>query len=241
MPLTGFHCPGEPWSVATQDDCDKCQDPCMPIELTRLVRAHGLDPVDHYHANPMVISVTETLGCLRKAYYNKTVDYTEELKKLLPRVTGTIIHKAIEDAQVDDCSEVQLGRQLSNGYSLMGSVDRLSDTIKDWKTVDRPRKTVSERDIRQLNTYRLMSKRKGEVPMEVIQLSRKDFAIHEIPEMDNALDDAVERAEMLIEALVAKDVDLLPKEGPTIKINPRCTECWGCPHVALCKPEEVGG
>jgi hypothetical protein len=223
MPLIGFNCPGEPWSQVTIKDCEACDHKCLPIEILRLIWKWGMPEDGHYHSNPMVISVTEAIGCLRKAFYNKTLDYTEEAEALLPRVRGSIFHKAIEDCQPDDMSEVGLGCDLTNGYTLMGSVDRLSDRIKDWKTCARPKKTYHDNEAMQLNVYEQMSRSQGGMVKEIVQVGLEKgtdgnrVAVHQVHEIEDALDKIKGRANKLVAALVAGDVEMLDKEGLGIK------------------------
>lgn len=236
MPLVGFNCPGNPFARKKIEDCEKCEDRCLPIEIVRWIwDTEMVQGKDHYHNDPMVLSVTETMrgSCLRKAYFNRTVDYTESPQDLMARSSGTGVHKRLEMANDDGCSEVGLSHDLGAGYTLKGTADRLTpEYVGDYKTVDAVRKTYDQSNAEQLSIYRDMAG--GEERKLIIwQVARKKVAVHEVHYVQGALDACIERCHELIGGLKADSPELLPAEGKNIKFF-KMTACDFCPHVDEC-------
>jgi hypothetical protein len=160
MPCIGFHCPGKPWLWKDISGCEACEDRCLSIETLRMIwQVEFIDGADHYHNDPKAISVTETMGCLRRAYYDRNEDYAEAPPALLARVDGTNVHSAYERANNDGMSEVELSLDLGGGYSLRGTADRITDDyVADYKTMSGVRKTYDEKNAVQLTIYDEMAK-----------------------------------------------------------------------------------
>ena len=236
MPCVGFHCPGNPLLWRKIEDCEACQERCLSIETLRwLWKAEFIDGAGHYHKDAKSISVTETMGCLRQSYYNKTVNYAEEPKRFKARAWGTAIHKAREDANQDGHSEVRLCVPLSAKYTLNGTADRLDDNVVlDYKTMDNPRKTYDEDNSYQLSVYDEMAGGANRVLL-VLQDGRRDEKVHEVHRTENALKTACKRAEMLVWSLTNGTARNLEAEGEekTFKFT-KMTYCERCPHVVLC-------
>ena len=249
-PLVAFHCPGKPWDWKNIDDCRKCQAPCFgSLDWVEVIWAESFADGDHYHNDPMVVSVTTALGCLRKAYLQRTVDHAEEPKKLLARVTGTHMHRLAEKHSPDG-AEVEFSMVLSRGYTLKGTADKsLPGIVKDWKTCDRVTKGIGGAlrikedgskvhiNCEQLSVYadlkeQVMGEEDVEV-LEIVQVARKDVAVREAYRVPNALEFVVNRAELLIDAL-EKGENFLPKEGADIKFY-RSSMCSFCAVRAQCE------
>jgi hypothetical protein len=238
MPLTSFHCPGMTFLKMRLSDCERCPDQCLPIEVVRVVWDANLSNPGHYHNDQKCISVTDTLSCLRKVYYAATTDYSEEPASMLARTTGTIIHSELEGAQDDGENELELRCDIDGVYELRGTVDRvIGDTIIDYKTVDRVRKTYDENNAKQLNIYAQMLGRPGMKKL-IYQIARKGVSVHEVHDIPDALDVALDRAGALISAYEGAGVDSLPKEGKDMKFFKSCA-CDYCPFADECQPVDV--
>lgn len=241
MPLTSFHCPDNPFRLADMAACEACEDRCTPIEVVRLVwRVMFEDDRDHYHHDPKVISVTEAMSgaCLRRAWYNRHRDYAETPQRLLSRTQGTLLHRELEKANNDTFSEVVVSCTLTRGYTLAGTSDRLSSNwVWDFKKSKTARKTADYRQMRQVNIYGQMQARAGgALPQEmgIIFIAHDAVNVVEAEEMPEALDDCLERCEVLIDRLEDGRVELLPREGLEIK-NFRTPICTNCPHLDECE------
>ena len=252
MALMAFHCPGDKWAWKKIADCRKCEHPCFgSLEWVEVVWAETFEKEDHYHDDPMVVSVTETLGCLRKAWYQRTMDYAEAPEKLLARVTGSHMHWLAEMHNIKG-SEVAYDHELSRGYRLKGTADvSLPGIVKDYKTVDRPTKSLGggvrikedgtkvHINCEQLSVYADLKELQGEdevETLEIIQVGRKAIATHDAYRVPGALATCIERAELLIDAVAKPDDDFLPKEGMDIKFF-RAKMCDFCPFAGVCQPE----
>jgi len=237
-PLKALHCPGNEFKWVDIAGCEACEDRCLPIEIVRWIwKAQFVDDQDHYHADPSVLSVTETMrgSCLRKAWYERKRDYAETPQALMARTSGTAIHKSLEQANTDGCSEVALKSYISvyaDGWVLRGTADRLTDEyVGDYKCVDAVRKTYDERHAEQLNIYNQMAG--GGREMRLWQVARKKVATHVVHEIEDALDVCLDRCRELIAALEADDVTMLPPEGKFINFF-RAKMCDFCAHKAEC-------
>ena len=209
----------------------------MQIETLRLLwKVEFVDAADHYHEDPKSISVTETMGCLRRAYYDRALKYAVEPETLKARVWGTIIHEAREKANPDGHSEVRLSVDLGNGYTLDGTADRLTDDyVLDYKTMDNPRKTYDVDNATQLSIYDEMA---GGEPrsLQVLQDGRRKEQVHEVHRVDNALEAAKERALEIIDAVEAKCPTMLAREGAqTMMKFTKKPMCNWCPHFETCE------
>ena len=236
MPLVGFQCPDNQFAVKQIADCEKCENRCLPIEIVRWIwDTEMVRDKDHYHNDPKVLSVTETMrgSCLRKAYFNRTVDYTETPQSLMARSSGTGVHKRLEQANDDGYSEVALSYDLGGGYTLKGTADRLTaDYIGDYKTVDAVRKTYDLSNAEQLSIYRDMA---GGVDRELViwQVARKKVATHVVHYVEDAFGECLDRCGLLIDTLASGQPEMLPTEGKNIKFF-KMTACDFCSHVDEC-------
>ena len=252
MPLVGFTCSDSPWTRATIADCEKCKNRCIDsIEVLRALWHENFE-IDHpYHSDPKVVSLTTAIGCLRKAYYERTQDYTEEPQKLMARTTGTVIHRWLEHCSPEG-AEVVFEHPLSGGYKFMATADvSLPGIVRDFKTCDRPTKTlgggVMEMDdgqkihinAMQLSALADLKEANGEDPVEelsIIQVSRRAIAKHDAYRVSGALQDALERAEVLLSALNGASPFALKLDGTRIKFY-RMTMCSFCPFQEVCEQE----
>ena len=198
------------------------------------------DAEHEYHNDPDVVSVTETLCCLRAAYFDRAVDYAEEPKRLLARCNGAALHEARAEAAVpmyrllgeDVAAESKFMRFLDGERRLIGTADWASRAeIRDYKFMQATRKTYDSRHVEQLNIYSQMAG--GGHKMIVDQESLKDHAAHEVHEMPDALDRCKERALLLLKACDAEDPKMLDAEGPNVKFFRIC-QCDFCPHFDAC-------
>lgn len=225
------------WCGTSLSACEACEDRCKPIEQVRLAWRYGVTDPDHYHADPKVISVTETLLCLRKPVLERMVDYAESVEALAPRSTGTAMHVAYQDANDDGASEVGLAESLSRGYLLRGTADRLTgEYVMDYKSMDSFRKTVDRQHEEQLSIYAQMAG--GGRKLLLAQMTRKGLNIMEVEEIDGALDNCIQRAEQIIDALEAGDPSLVPPAGREIKFN-RNRQCDYCPYEVRQECERI--
>jgi hypothetical protein len=240
MPCTSFHCPDNEFLARNIDDCEACDHKCLSIETLRLIwKTEFIDGADHYHNDPKVVSVTETMGCLRRAYYDRSEDYTEAPASMLARVDGTNVHSAYERANNDGNSEVALSMDLGAGYSLKGTADRLTNEyVADYKTMQGVRKTYDENNAIQLSIYDEMAGG-PERELIVIQRSHGKEQRHYVHRVEGALDKAVARAHELINAIDEGDVSMLSPEGRDRNVGftgkPMCN--W-CPHFDVCDAVE---
>jgi len=253
MPLVGFKCAEMPWQAATIADCEKCKNRCLDsIEVLRSLWQENFE-IDHpYHSDPNVVSLTTAIGCLRKAYYDRTQDYTEAPEKLMARTTGTVIHRWLEHCSPEG-AEVVFEHPLSNGCKFMATADvSLPGIVRDFKTMDRPTKTlgggVKEMDDGQkihLNALQLsaiadLKELQGEEPVEelsIVQVSRKAVKEHESYRVPGALGLALERAEMLLKATSGEaPPSSLQPEGTRIKFY-RMNVCDFCSFKEQCNKE----
>ncbi len=248
MPLVGFKCEQAPWAFATIEACEKCTKRCLPsIEVLRALWAENFEDDHPYHSDPKVVSLTTALGCLRKAFYDRTIDYGEAPEKLMARTTGTVLHRWLEEKSPQG-AEVVHEMDLSRGYKLMATADvEHPGIVRDFKTVDRPTKTlggaVFEDDgekvhnyARQLSFFADLRESRGEDPiteLSVIQVSRKAVASHEAYRVPNTMDYVVRRAEGLVDALELKCVDALPLDGENMKFY-RSNLCGFCAFKEEC-------
>ena len=241
MPRIGFHCPGKPWLWKEIAGCEACDDRCMCIETIRMIwQVEFVDNADHYHNDDKSISVTETMGCLRRAYFERKEDYAETPQSMLARVDGTNVHSAYERANSDGRSEVPLSVELGDGYFLRGTADRLAgDYVADYKTMQGVRKTYDESNAVQLSTYDEMAGG-GPRRLLVIQRSHGKEQVHEVHRVDGALERAIVRAKALIDVLevsrlVGGFAADIPPEGREMKVGFRGNVlCEYCPHRDAC-------
>ena len=264
MPLKAFVCPDDPWTWRTITDCRACAEPCFgALEVVETLWYNTFGTEHHYHDDPKVISVTESLGCLSMAWFKKKREYAETPKSLMARTNGTNTHGMYEAGTIDGDGdsgrhaegyhcEVPLDPiDLSHGYTFRGTVDRVTpDAIKDYKSCDNPTKSLggpkrrmddgTKRHVHaeQLSVYADALGHEGR--LEVVQVGRRDAATHQAPRVENALLWAKERAETLIVALEADDVDRLDKEGVDILYYRACA-CNFCPFRLECGPNLEDG
>ena len=252
-PLKALHCPDEPWHWTTPTECAACEHPCFGShEWVNVIWGETFTDEDHYHNDPMTISVTETLGCLRMAYYKRTQDYAESPERMLARVMGTHNHRLPEKHNPEG-SEITFAHPLSDGFSLKGTADvSLPGIIRDYKGVDRPTKTLGggvrededgqklHVNALQLSVYADLKELAGEEEvhtLEIVQVARKAIKAHESYRVPQALGWAISRAEALISVL---NGDLLLSslkfEGIRIKYY-RVNQCSFCPFKVQCKQE----
>lgn len=240
MALKAFKCPHDEDSWATLQTCEQCPVKCAPIQLMRAVWEDEVED-DGYHADPMAISVTQTLGCIRKGYLTAAHDYPETLERLLAMWIGSTIHARLEaaggpDDQVEETFSIDLG----DGYTFKGSVDVIDTrAVLDWKSTGHVPTKPHADNIKQLHIYRSMAG--ADVPPEVCYIGFKGVStfLLDIPADDSELKRALTRARKIKAVLMGKaDPVSLTKEGVD-KAFGRKTECDYCPVVNLCEAVEV--
>jgi len=258
MPLVALHCPGQPFKWRTGEQCAKCLNPCMrdldkededtPVEslgcpeMVQFVWHQEFvmrDP-DHYHNDPGCVSVTDTLYCLRKAYYNKKLDYAETPTALWARARGTAMHKAMEGANDPRTSEVELRAYLPGGRQLYGTADVMNEYyVADLKNVQATTKKYKPQEAEQLTIYDEMDPSPlGPRELRVYQGAHKGVATHVTHRVVGALENAKRRAALLYDALDSECPEMLPAEGPEIKFWGKKDLCDYCPHRMTCEAVE---
>lgn len=240
MPLSSFCCENQYWNRKTLEDCLDCPHPCLsPGDLAFVWDWAIVKDADHpYHNDPNVVSVTQTLGCLRQAYYDRMHDYAEEPAKLLARCNGSALHAVRAQSWVG-CGlaswqvEFVVEHDLGGGRKLMGSGDfRSAHTIRDYKFG-----TVSggwqPRHAEQLAIYDAMLG--GGNTLIVDQEALNKHRAHEVWHDGDALGQAVSRARELFAALDAEDPKMLVAEGPNVRMKyAKWCACDSCPHFERC-------
>ncbi len=240
MALKAFKCPHEEDSWATLETCERCPVKCAPIQLMRAVWEDSvLD--DGYHADPKAISVTQTLGCIRKGFLTAANDYPETLERLLAMWIGSTIHTRLEAAGgLDDQVEETFSVDMEDGYTFKGSVDLIDNrAITDWKSTGNVPMKPRPDNIRQLHIYRALAG--VVVPPEVCYIGFKGVStfLLDIPADDSELQRALTRARKIKAVLMGQaDPISLPREGVDKPFG-RKTECDYCPVVNLCEAMEV--
>lgn len=136
-------------------DCYNCSKgiACYPSGLIKLILEDALKERNGTH-------VTDLTGCLRKAFYAKTQPKPPiELREMLNRIVGTIIHKAIEEAEADP-----LNVSVTEGkVSIVGTTDGGADRLTEIKTTRWmiPEKLPYGNHAEQVKSYLAMRKRMG--------------------------------------------------------------------------------
>lgn len=106
------------------------------------------------------VHVTDLTGCLRRAYYDKTLQPIEYVHSMLARFVGTAVHSAVEGNDENMMSEVDV-----DGYGIVGRVDIVygNGTLMDVKTTRwlSPSKLPYGSHVAQLNIYAALLKSKG--------------------------------------------------------------------------------
>jgi hypothetical protein len=116
---------------------------------------------------PDGFSVTEILGCPRKAYLSKKEEYFENPRFMYARFRGTMIHSILEDTnkmykEGEIISEQRFSRKVPRtGVLLSGKIDKYVvplETLEDYKTIDDDRvkglvEALPEDYIWQSNSY----------------------------------------------------------------------------------------
>jgi CRISPR/Cas system-associated exonuclease Cas4 (RecB family) len=141
--------------TVTGADCYDCSKSvaCYPSGLIKLILEDALKERNGTH-------VTDLTGCLRKAFYTKTQPRQPiELREMLNRMVGTIIHKAIEEAEADP-----LKVSVAEGnVSIVGTTDGGADRLTEIKTTRWivPDKLPYGNHEEQVKSYLAMRKKMG--------------------------------------------------------------------------------
>lgn len=241
MPPKAFQCPHDSDSWATLEDCQACRTRCAPMPLMRALWQDEIED-DGYHADPKVISVTQVLGCIRKAYLTATLEFAEEPLRFLARWIGSTIHARLERTAVaSEKTETTYRMDLGDGFSFAGTVDHEdAEAIRDWKFTSYVPKEPRPDNVRQLQIYRQLAKAK--VPPEVCYIGTKDVQnfLLDLKDDDEDLDWALARAAVLKTALMGELApEQLPPEGRDIQYGRDKTACDYCPVREQC--EAMGG
>ena len=106
------------------------------------------------------IHVTDLTGCLRRSYYDKTVDAMEYPHQNIARFLGTSVHKALELDDPNLVSEMHL-----EGFNVVGTADVVytNGRIVDYKTTRymNPAKLPYGSHVTQINIYAAMLRTQG--------------------------------------------------------------------------------
>ncbi len=240
MPLRGFRCPHDPDSWATLDTCTTCPARCAPLQVARALWQDEVED-DGYHNDPKVISVTQTLGCIRKGFLTAEHEYVEEIAAMLARWVGTLVHARLEKAAgPDDQVEKTFTIDLGDGFSFSGTVDLIEPGVMaDWKYTGRIPMEPRPSHEAQLRIYRALAAL--DVPAEVRYISSKEVEQYLIacPNDTKDLDRAIERGLLIKGALMGRiEPKDLPREGLHTAFGTK-TECDYCPVRVECDAVEV--
>jgi hypothetical protein len=136
-------------------DCYACSKgvACYPSGLIKLILEDALKERDGTH-------VTDLTGCLRKAFYRRTQPRQPiELREMLNRMVGTIIHKAIEWAEDHPLKVIVTEGNVSIVGTTDGGAERLTE-IKTTRWIV-PEKLPYGNHEEQVKSYLAMRKRMG--------------------------------------------------------------------------------
>jgi hypothetical protein len=243
-----FQCPTDVDSWATINDCEECENQCMPIPVLRSLWGTflGREAQNHYHADRKALSVTQCLGCLRQAVYEKLIDYTMPPQRMIPIFVGTAVHAQIEKysypgvsmqrGHSTDGAEVEASINIGDGYTLRGTadyIDKKNKQIWDWKFTSflpkEPRQGVEE----QLSIYAEMFAHYNLDEANVFYISGFDYKPFPLELQEGALEKCTARA-LRIKAVLELDsmeaIGLLEPEGKDISYGKK-TACDYCPQA----------
>ena len=243
-----FQCPTDEDSWATINDCEECGHRCMPIPVLRALWSTflGREAQNHYHADSKAISVTQTIGCIRRAVLEKQIDYTMPPSRLIPMFVGTAVHNQIEKSthsgasmvrgHSTDGAEVEANIDLGDCYTLRGTADYINPKageIWDWKFTafvpKEPRSGVEE----QVSIYAEMFSHYKLEDAAVCYMSGLDYRLFPLDIQEGALEKCVGRA-LKIKAVLELDsmeaIGSLEPEGKDINYSKK-TACDYCPQA----------
>lgn len=243
-----FQCPTDVDSWATIDDCEECPNQCMPIPVLRAMWSTflGKEAMSHYHNDAKAISVTQCLGCIRRAVLDTQVDYTSPPESMISMFVGTAVHAQIEKSSClglsmkqghsTDGVEVEASIDLGDGYTLRGTadyIDKKAKQIWDWKFTGflpkEPRQNVEE----QISIYAEMFSRYNLNEAGVFYMSPFDYKPFPIELQSGALEDCISRAleiKAVLESESKEAYGSLELEGEDILYGKK-TACDYCPQA----------
>jgi CRISPR/Cas system-associated exonuclease Cas4 (RecB family) len=127
MPTVGFKCNQ---GICTFKECLACQDSCLPKPFL-----HAL--IESVEDRTGMISATSITSCLRKTYYEHTVNYYENILNVYVPFRGKVFHSILESYKGEDfLSELRIEREI-DGHVISGkfdSYDKVNQILYDYKT-----------------------------------------------------------------------------------------------------------
>jgi CRISPR/Cas system-associated exonuclease Cas4 (RecB family) len=175
MPLIGFE--SDKGNRVTFDECWKLQRFAgLPVEILYRIYLNTVAG-----DRPDGLSVTECLGCPRKAYLSKKLPYYENPRFIFARFRGSMVHTVLEEtnqmyAPGTIISEKRYERLVpGTKVKLSGKIDKYlirGKTLEDYKTLDDDRvkkliESLPEDYIWQANIYKWILEGQG---IEVINI-----------------------------------------------------------------------
>lgn len=260
MPLIGFK--DDAGNKVTFEECWKLDRFAgLPVEVLYriyLTHAHSGRPTDG-------LSVTELLGCPRKAYYKKRLQYYENPRFSYSLFRGTMVHTILEDINQlykDDkiISEVRYHRQIpGTNIMLSGKIDKYNvddQCLEDYKTIDDDKvadlvKKLPEDYIKQTNAYAWIMEGNG-IPVKKIKIHffsyKYCYTTGETclvgagwfkPRWETLPDAPLLRMAQVEDFLVHRVKDVTRQELPP-PIGPKDRwMCKGCPFSETCWPNGI--
>lgn len=243
MPLSAFRCPHDPDSWSTLKDCSACPNRCAPMPVLRAIWDTNIDE-GHYHADPKVISVTQTLGCIRKGFLTAVHQYTEAPVDLVSRFIGTAVHAQIErsaEGVKGERAETVFRSDLGDGFSFAGSCDHISQVaVTDFKVTSYVPAKIKPEHEEQAQIYRAMDGASPPPEVCYIGFGSVETYLADLPEDDEALQRALARAKLIKQAIMGEiEQSALPAEGLDRKFGTK-TECDYCPVSDFCEAHQDG-
>jgi hypothetical protein len=204
---------------------------------------------ENEHEHSSNVSVTQLLGCSRKAYLSRVCDYSVAPEDLWYRFRGSIIHLLMEQFKVEDSIVEGRFKKEFNGITVSGRIDRIDTrrkTITDYKSIQSVKfdRTLMYGNSKvfhqlQLNLYRWLIAEKFDIDKLVIQYigadrPMKKTVILRDPEKDKGMKACFAKLQLLggVWGMTLKEA-VFAKKVPPIEDT---WECKGyCDVAAECK------
>lgn len=182
------------------------------------------------------LSVTELLGCPRKAVWSRQRTFYDTPDNMWLKWRGTAFHRALqlEDLNGTSIAEQRFFRELPNGVVISGQPDLIYPAqylLLDYKSTKRVPTKPYEGHTLQVNAYRWLVEQ--EIPILNLEIVYLDMTqVRRIPvellENKPMLDILCNKAEQIQDGLDGFDVDPVGESGRwQCPYCPFRNECWG--------------
>lgn len=225
-------------------DCLACRDPCMPRSLIFSFLERNLNLNEKYK----IIGVTESIDCLHRVFYKRTVEVQDFSTKAFSRmIFGTGFHSISEYApkEASIWSELPVIRPIENTdwylFGIIDAYDPLTGILWDIKTTTRRIKNdlPLEQHKRQLWLYYYLTKDFLKInELRVVYFYRDSTMNEVIKTFTIPFDGYTDEIERLHSTVAILDKALEEKDPQLLPVPEFSYKCYDCPFRGICPVKE---